>query len=102
MMTSVGATGCVNVNVGSDGVASYRSANTEQCSIVMEYNDLNLKLRPAAGGATAWIKLPKDGSSRDEIPLETPIEVYVGTDVNPDSIWSWAGSSYNYEPEECA
>jgi hypothetical protein len=102
MMTSDGAAGCVNAHVGSDGVASYRSANVEQCSIVTEYNDLNIKLHPAAGGATAWIKLPKDGSSPDEIPINLPIEVYVSTDVNPDQIWSSAGSSYNWELEECA
>ena len=74
----------------------------EQCSIVTEYNDLNLKLHPAAGGPTAWIKLPKDGSSRDDIPLERPIEVYVSTDVNPDGISSYASSPFNYEREECA
>jgi hypothetical protein len=102
MMTHAGATGCLNANVEADGAASYRSATINQCSVVTEYNDLNLKLYPAAGGPTSWIKLPKDGSSRDEIPLERPIDVFVSIDVNPDGIWSYAGSSYNHEREECA
>ena len=74
----------------------------EQCSVVTEYNDLNLKLHPAAGGPTAWIKLPKDGSSRDDIPLERPIEVYISADMYPEGISSYAWSPFNYEREECA
>jgi hypothetical protein len=104
MMSHDGASGCVqaSINIDSGDVQSYRSASIEQCSVVSEYNDLNLKLHPAAGGPMAWIKLPKDDSPRDAIPLERPIEVYVSTDVNPDGIWSWASSPFNYEREECA
>jgi hypothetical protein len=104
MMSYEGAAGCVtgNINVDGDDVESYRSVNVEQCSIVSEYNDLNLKLRPAAGGPTAWIKLPKDGSNSDDIPLDVPIEVYVSTDISPTGIGSYAWSNYNYEQEECA
>jgi hypothetical protein len=98
MMTNPGASGCLRATVDSDGVASYRGANIQQCSVVTEYNDFNLKLHPAAGGATVWVKLATDGSQ--EIPLETPIDVYVGTDVNPNGISTWA--SYTYSPGECA
>jgi hypothetical protein len=69
---------------------------------VTEYSDLNLKMHPAAGGPTAWIKLPRNNSSRGEIPLDRPIEVYVSTDVNPDGIWSNAWSPFTWEREECA
>ena len=104
MMSYEGAAGCVsaNINVGSDGVESYRGANIEQCSIVTEYNDQNLRLRPAAGGSETWIKLPNDGSSKDEMPLNKSIEVYVATDVRPDGVSSYAHSPYNYERKECA
>ena len=104
MMTNDGAAGCVgaNINYDADGLHSFRNASVEQCSIVSEYNDGSIKLRPAAGGSTAWIKLPHDGSSRDDIPLDIPIEVYVSTDVSPDAIWSNAWSSYGWEREECA
>jgi hypothetical protein len=104
MMSYDGAAGCVHttVNVVSGRVESYRGASINQCSIVTEYNDLNIKLRPAAGGSTTWIKLTKDDSSRDEIPLNKSIEVYVNSDVNADTIYSYAGSAYNWEREECA
>jgi hypothetical protein len=104
MMSHEGAAGCVHASVNSDsnGVTIYRNASIEQCSIVTEYSDIMLKLHPAAGGPTVWIKLPKDGSDRDEIPLNKPIEVYVSTDVSPDGIWSNAWSPYNWEREECA
>lgn len=104
MMSHEGAAGCVqaSINIDSGDVESYRSVGIGQCSIVTEYNDLNLRLRPAAGGPSAWIKLPKDGSSRDDIPLDRPIEVYVSTDVNPDGVFSWASSPFNYQREECA
>jgi len=104
MMSHEGAAGCVqaSININSGDVESYRTVSIGQCSIVTEYNDQNLKLHPATGGPTAWIKLPKDGSRRDEIPLDRPIEVYVSTDMNPDGVWSWASSPYNYERKECA
>jgi hypothetical protein len=104
MMSYEGADGCVaaNINVDEDGVHSHRGVSMEQCSVVSEYNDMNLKLHPAGGGPTTWIKLPKDGSNSSEIPLDIPIEVYVNTNVNPDGIWSGAWTSYNYEREECA
>ena len=94
MMSYEGAAGCVaaNINVDGDDVDSYRGLSVEQCSVVTEYNDFNLKLRPAAGGPTTWIKLPKDGSNSDEIPLDIPIEVYVSTDIGPNGIWSYAWS----------
>jgi hypothetical protein len=104
MMSHDGAAGCVtaSINIDAGDVESYRGATIEQCSIVTEYNDLNLKLHPAAGGPTAWIKLPMDGSSRDDIPLERPIDVYISTDVHPEGVSSYAWSQYNYELEECA
>jgi len=104
MMSYEGASGCIagNINVDEDGVQSYRSMSTEQCSIVSEYNDLNLKLRPAAGGTTTWIKLPKDGSRSSDIPLNVAIDVYMSTQVGPDGISSYAWTSYGYEREECA
>ena len=74
----------------------------EQCSIVSEYNDMNLKLRPAAAGPTTWIRLPKDGSQSSEIPLDLAIEVYVSTNVGPEGISSYAWTPYAYEREECA
>jgi hypothetical protein len=103
MMSYEGADGCIaaNINVDSDGVHSYRNVSLEQCSIVSEYNDMNLKLRPAAGGPTTWIRLPKDGSQSNEIPLDIPIEVYISTDVSPNGIGSYAWSPYGYEREEC-
>ena len=57
---------------------------------------------PCRGWSTAWIKLPKDGSSPDDIPLERPIEVYISADVYPEGISSYAWSSFNYEREELA
>jgi hypothetical protein len=104
MMSHEGAAGCVqaSINIDSGEVHSQRGVTIEQCSIVTEYNDLNLKLHPATGGPMAWIKLPQDGSSRDEIPLERPIEVYISSEVYPDGISSYAWSSFNYEREECA
>jgi hypothetical protein len=104
MMSYEGAAGCVtgNINVDGNDVESYRSVNVEQCSIVSEHNDFNLKLRPAAGGPTTWIKLPKGGSNPGGIPLDIPIEVYVSTDIGPDGINSYAWSQYGYEQEECA
>jgi hypothetical protein len=103
MMSYEGADGCVaaNINVDSDGVHSYRNVSLEQCSIVSEYNDMNLKLRPEAGGPTTWIRLPKDGSQSSEIPLDIPIEVYISTDMSPNGIGSYAWSPYGYEREEC-
>jgi hypothetical protein len=104
MMSHEGAAGCMNasVNVDSSGVELYRGATVEQCSIVTEYDDLNIKLRPAGGGLETWIKLSKDGSQRDAIPLNTPIEVYVSAEVNSDYAAAYAWSNYNYEREECA
>ena len=60
MMSHEGAAGCVqaSINIDSGEVQSHRSVTIEQCSIVTEYNDLNLKLHPATGGPMAWIKLP--------------------------------------------
>ena len=104
MMSNDGAAGCVSagINFHANGFDSYRGASIEQCSVVSEYNDIMIKLRPAAGGSTVWIKLPKNESSRDEIPLDIPIDVYVNTDVSRDGIWSNAWSSYSWEREECA
>jgi hypothetical protein len=104
VMTNDGSTGCITSNIDFDATDfdSYRSASIEQCSIVSEYDDGSIKLRPAVGGPTAWIKLPHNDSSRDEIPLNIPIEVYVSTDVSPDGIWSNAWSPYGWEREECA
>ena len=103
MMSQDGAAGCItgNINVDGDDVDSYRGLSVEQCSVVSEYNDFNLKLRPAAGGPTTWIKLA-NGSSSGDIPLNKPIEVYVSTEVGPNGINSYAWSNYNYEQEECA
>ena len=104
LMSLEGAAGCIEaqINIDAGDLESYRAATVEQCSIVTEYNDLNIKLHPAAGGPTTWIKLTQDGSSRDELPLEKPIEVYVTTNVHPEGISSYAWSSYNYERKECA
>ena len=51
MMSYDGAAGCVtgNINVDGDDVDSYRGLSVEQCSIVSEYNDFSLKLRPGGG-----------------------------------------------------
>ena len=104
MMSHDGAAGCIHasVDVDSGRVISSRSASMKQCSVVTEYNDQNLRLRPAAGGPSAWIKLPKDGSSKEEIPLERPIDVDISTNVYPEGMASWASSPFNYERKECA
>ena len=104
MMSHDGAAGCVsaNINVEAGVVESYRGASINQCSIVTEWNDFNLKLRAAAGGPVAWIKLHNDQNDHDDIPHDRPILVQVSTDVNPDGIWTWAGSSYQYDTEACA
>jgi hypothetical protein len=104
MMSHDGAAGCVyaSVNADEDETTSHHGASIEQCSVVTEFNDLTIKLRHAAGGPIVWIKLPKDGSARNEVPLNKAVDVYVSTDVNPDGIWSYASSPYNYSREECA
>ena len=68
MMANPDATGCVHLNVTEDagGVEAYRGADMTQCSIVSEYNDINIKLRPAAGGETAWIKLTSAQASPEQ------------------------------------
>ena len=90
-----------NINVDAGRGPEPPQRDVEQCAIVSEYNDLNLKLRQAAGGPTTWIKLPRM-VQLDDIALDVPIEVYVSTDISPTGINSYAWSNYNYEQEECA
>ncbi len=82
MMANPDATGCIQLNVTQDagGTEAYRSANVAQCSIVSEYNRDNLRLSPAAGGASAWIKLTAHTASSDNLWLGEPIAVSVNVD----------------------
>lgn len=79
MMASPDATGCIHMNVTEDGsgVEAYRTIEMTQCSIVSEYNSDNLRLRPAAGGDTAWIKLTAHTPYPGSLPLDVPIPVAV-------------------------
>jgi hypothetical protein len=79
MMANPDVAGCVRLSVTEDagGAEVYRSADMTQCSIVTEYNADNIRLRPAAGGETAWIKLTSHTASPDNLPLGGPIAVAI-------------------------
>ncbi len=89
------ATGCIRVTVREDagGVDADRSAETTQCSLVHEHNIDSIRLSPASGGATTWIKLTRGNSEPGAFPLETPVEAYVGASASNDGhgAWAWPG-----------
>jgi hypothetical protein len=95
MMANDGGSGCIHVNVapGSGGPAGYRSVEATQCSLVHEYNAHSIKLSPASGGQTAWIKLTSESFQRGQFPLETPTSVSVGASASDEgrSAYAWPG-----------
>jgi hypothetical protein len=96
MMTNDGATGCFDANVqqGPTGERSYRSASIAQCSIVTEYNAGNLKLSPASGGPSAWIKLTPEAFQAGMFPLDHPVPVYVSASATSDGLEAHAWEAY--------
>ena len=96
MMANPDGAGCVHMNVTEDagGLEVYRSADISQCSIVSEYNDINIKLRPAAGGDTAWIKLTKHTVNPDNLPLGNPIVVGINVNAYEEQQDAWAYQGY--------
>lgn len=99
MMANPDATGCIHMNVTDDGsgVVAYRGIDMTQCSIVSEYNADNLRLRPAAGGATAWIKLTAHEPYFAALPLDvaTPVAVNVSTNDERRDAHAYQG----YDPD---
>jgi hypothetical protein len=97
MMANDGAIGCVNGGVieGEGTIQVHRAANTSQCSVVHEYNRDSLKLSPASGGPTAWIKLSADGYQAGQFVLETRVTVNVNAwSANGDQqAYAWAGEA---------
>lgn len=89
------ATGCINLNVTEDagGAQASRWVDMSQCSIVHEYNADSIKLSPAAGGDTAWIKLSSAGYQPGLFPLEVPIRVAVNASASELSrdAYAWHG-----------
>jgi hypothetical protein len=101
MMANPDATGCVHMNITEDagGVeAAYRGAEVTQCSIVSEYNADNLRLRPAAGGETAWIKLSSHTPYPGALPLGEAILVSVNVGSSEERQDAYAYQGY---PPEC-
>ena len=96
MMANPEGAGCVHMNVTEDagGVEASRSADISQCSIVSEYNDLNIKLRPAAGGDVAWIKLTSHTVTPGNLPLGNPIVVGINVNAYEEQQDAWAYQGY--------
>ena len=96
MMANPDATGCVHMNVTEDagGVDAYRGADITQCSIVSEYNADNLRLRPAAGGDTAWIKLSSHTPYPGALPLAEAILVSVNVSAYEETQDAFAYQGY--------
>ena len=96
LMSYDGASGCVDSRFSLDGGggANYRGANVTQCSIVSVSNDSSIQLRPAAGGATSWVKFVLDGY-RPDIPLETPVPVHMSASVSVDGLYADAWLYYS-------
>jgi hypothetical protein len=96
MMANADATGCVHMNVteDADGVEAYRGVDVTQCSIVSEYNADNLRLRPAAGGETAWIKLSSHTPYPGALPLDEPISVSVNASSYEETQEAYAYQGY--------
>lgn len=86
MANGADATGCIHLNVTEDGsgVEAYRTVETSQCSIVSEYNNDSIRLSPAAGGETAWIKLTSGGSPPGAFQLGVPVPVVVNTSTSDE------------------
>jgi hypothetical protein len=93
MMANDGTSGCLNVNVTQrgDAIESHRSVNAIQCSIVSVYTEASIKLAPASGGPTAWIKLPGSNFQRGLFQLGTPTQVSVDASTS-DRGDHWAGA----------
>jgi hypothetical protein len=91
------ATGCIYVSVTEDasGVEANRTVETTQCSIVHEYNADNLRLSPAAGGETVWIKLTSRASQPGIFPLEVPIPVAVNASASDEERHAYAYQGYD-------
>jgi hypothetical protein len=89
------ATGCINLNVteDADGAEAYQWVETTQCSIVHEYNEHNIRLSPAAGGDTAWIKLSSQAYEPGRFPLDVPVRVSVNASASDESrdAYAWPG-----------
>lgn len=92
MMANDGVGGCVSASVTQRGDAQdvHRSASVRQCSIVELYDQYSLKLAPAAGGPTAWIKLPGDYFDPNQFSAGTPMMISV--DVSASDTSHWAGA----------
>ncbi|MEO7295377.1 MAG: hypothetical protein ABIZ57_04470, partial [Candidatus Limnocylindria bacterium] len=86
MASGSDAIGCIHLNVTEDagGVVAYRSADTLQCSIVHEYNSDNIRLTPAAGGETVWIKLTSGSSQLGIFPLGDPVPVAINVNSHDE------------------
>jgi hypothetical protein len=91
------ATGCISLNVTEDagGVEAYRSAYANQCSLVSEYNADNLRLSPAAGGESVWIKLSAGGSPPGAFPLGDPVPVSVNVSAYDEQTEAYAYPAYD-------
>jgi hypothetical protein len=97
MMANPDVAGCVRLSVTEDagGAEVYRSADMTQCSIVTEYNADNIRLRPAAGGETAWIKLTSHTASPDNLPLGGPIAVAINVSAYEEQQDAGAYQAYS-------
>lgn len=97
MASTPDATGCISLNVTEDagGVEAYRSAYVNQCSIVSEYNADNLRLSPAAGGESVWIKLSSGGSPPGAFPLGDPVPVSVNVSAYDEQTEAYAYPAYD-------
>jgi hypothetical protein len=97
MASGADSTGCVNMNVTEEagGVEAYRSAFASQCSIVSEYNADNLRLSPAAGGDSVWIKLTAGESPPGAFPLGDPVAVSVNVSSYEDHQDAYAYPTYD-------
>jgi uncharacterized protein YgiM (DUF1202 family) len=96
MMANPDATGCVHMNITEDagGVEVSRGADVTQCSIVSEYNADNLRLRPAAGGETAWIKLTSHTPYPGALPLGEAILVSINVSSYEETQEAYAYQGY--------
>jgi hypothetical protein len=96
MMANDGTSGCLSVNVTQrgDAIESYRSVNVSQCSTVSLYDEFSLKLAPASGGPTAWIKLTAENFQVGQFPLGQPVQVTVdaGAGDRGRQVYAWRGN----------